>query len=449
MLIDDEPFMNSELKNLIPFEKFGFKVVYDTTNPVEALNYLENNHVELIVSDIRLTQFSELELIKKAKQINSFINIIILIRNTDFDYESEVTWLGTNDYLLKPVDLNEAIRLLKLVAMRIEDAKVFNPLSETELEEKLSNTMYSAVVVTQKIENDIASPVDFLPDINIDILIGYNKNMYILGFNTVDVLDECISRFSKDYYVGVSESHLGINKIKMMMRQAKISIFARFIENGKKVFKYRLPDYEKVKKFVNELINRYRNHDKAINEYLALLPELFRDCDMTMEEVTAFWNGISAFFVNVDEINSNFNFYSCDDLFEEFWSITQLCNYISLALVKSDLPLDSYNMNESFKSLLDYVKVNFDKHLQLKQLSEMFYINPTYCCDLFKKYTGKTFHEYITNLRMKKAKDILLNENYSIYEVSEKVGFSDYFYFNKFFKKYYGKTPKVMRDSKC
>ena len=67
---------------------------------------------------------------------------------------------------------------------------------------------------------------------------------------------------------------------------------------------------------------------------------------------------------------------------------------------------------------------------------------------LIKKETGMSFTEYITEKRMEDAKKLLLKEELSIEEVAEKVGYHDYFYFTKAFKKYAGVSPSIYRKNR-
>lgn len=95
----------------------------------------------------------------------------------------------------------------------------------------------------------------------------------------------------------------------------------------------------------------------------------------------------------------------------------------------------------NFPNLLKYVDENYTQELYLKELAGRFYINFTYCSELFKKVTGKTFSEYLTQLRMKKAAELLTSGLMSVEEACNKVGYRDYYYFNKVFKKSFGTTP--------
>ena len=69
----------------------------------------------------------------------------------------------------------------------------------------------------------------------------------------------------------------------------------------------------------------------------------------------------------------------------------------------------------------------------------------SYLSQAFKKETGETFTRYLTALRINKAKEILNSSDDTIEMVANKVGYSDYFYFMKIFKKVTGKTPNQFR----
>ena len=66
-------------------------------------------------------------------------------------------------------------------------------------------------------------------------------------------------------------------------------------------------------------------------------------------------------------------------------------------------------------------------------------------CDIFKKELGVTFINYVTNLRIEKAKEYLTRTDMKMYEVSSAVGYNDYAYFSQIFKKHTGKTLSSYR----
>lgn len=107
---------------------------------------------------------------------------------------------------------------------------------------------------------------------------------------------------------------------------------------------------------------------------------------------------------------------------------------------------DNYSSNHIFKNILEYINANFSsKDINLHSLAEHFNINATYICDLFKKSLGKTYNEYLTELRIGKACSLLVNTELPIYTIADQVGYTTY-YFNTIFKKRIHQTPLKYRQ---
>jgi two-component system response regulator YesN len=85
----------------------------------------------------------------------------------------------------------------------------------------------------------------------------------------------------------------------------------------------------------------------------------------------------------------------------------------------------------------------------LKNVCDHVAINPTYLSELFKKEMGEGFNHYLVNLRLSKAQELLReNENLSIADISQLVGFQDPNYFSRLFHKRMGVTAQEYRDGK-
>ena len=91
--------------------------------------------------------------------------------------------------------------------------------------------------------------------------------------------------------------------------------------------------------------------------------------------------------------------------------------------------------------ILVYIQQNLDKRLLLDDLATHFYMSKYYLCSVFKRVTGFTVNEYITNRRIMKAREYL-KQNFSVSEVGERVGFPNDAHFIRTFKKLMGTTPK-------
>lgn len=109
---------------------------------------------------------------------------------------------------------------------------------------------------------------------------------------------------------------------------------------------------------------------------------------------------------------------------------------------------DDTTFNEK---IINTMKEYIDQHynsVTLEDLAELVHMNPDYVSKFFKKHSGMLFSQYLTQIRMNRAAELLNNVKYAIYEVSEKVGYSNSFNFTKAFKNYFGISPRDYRNSK-
>ena len=99
----------------------------------------------------------------------------------------------------------------------------------------------------------------------------------------------------------------------------------------------------------------------------------------------------------------------------------------------------------AFMELMSYINENYKKDISLASAAKNCYMTPNYVSQLFKKETGMTFVHYITQLRMEEAVRLLETTKKSTAEICSMVGYNDYLYFLRIFKKYTGKTIKQYR----
>jgi two-component system response regulator YesN len=91
--------------------------------------------------------------------------------------------------------------------------------------------------------------------------------------------------------------------------------------------------------------------------------------------------------------------------------------------------------------MVQYIHEHYAEDLHLSELAEKVYISRNYLSNIFRQATGETFNNYVTRVRMEKAKSMLLEGRWMIYEVAEKVGYKNVPYFTTLFKKYTGGNP--------
>ncbi len=94
------------------------------------------------------------------------------------------------------------------------------------------------------------------------------------------------------------------------------------------------------------------------------------------------------------------------------------------------------------------IQQRYHENLTLQTVSEQVHVTPVWLSKLFKKETDMNFLEFITDVRMQKAAELLADLNHKVYQISYLVGYQDPVHFSKLFKRKFGCTPQEYRNSR-
>lgn len=115
--------------------------------------------------------------------------------------------------------------------------------------------------------------------------------------------------------------------------------------------------------------------------------------------------------------------------------------------VNEFINLKRNNRNEYLiTKVKDYIDLKYTENITLTSISKTFGISSGYLSVIFNDYIGQNFIDYLSNQRIQKAKELLKNSNFRIYEISDKVGYRDAYYFSAAFKKIVGINPSDYRE---
>lgn len=112
-----------------------------------------------------------------------------------------------------------------------------------------------------------------------------------------------------------------------------------------------------------------------------------------------------------------------------------------LGILDSLSPEELAEGNPHVEFMMDYIREHYYSRVSLTDVSEQCGMSCTYLNAKFKSGTGYTFNDFLNRYRMQKAVELLKENKYKVYEIADLVGFSDYKYFIKVFKKYIGCSP--------
>lgn len=168
-------------------------------------------------------------------------------------------------------------------------------------------------------------------------------------------------------------------------------------------------------------------NQKTVKEYLKIL--------MTFSPV--FFDKIRAVLDSVEGESTEPYFDSCEELLEQIEGIVdEMCQ----AIAEEDD--NGKKIAYALKRVIDH---NYQTEISLESLAEIFNYTPAYISKVFKKEIGCNLTRYVNDIRIQAAEEQLLHSNKKIMRIAEDVGFRDYIYFTKQFKKYTGLTPGSFR----
>jgi two-component system response regulator YesN len=136
------------------------------------------------------------------------------------------------------------------------------------------------------------------------------------------------------------------------------------------------------------------------------------------------------------------------DLMETIFSFAELSKFMTIFFTNIPNAISSQNRDENediIERIKEYIDKKYQNPLNLDFIAGLFYMNPSYISHLFKVRTGETFSNYLTQVRIAKAKYIPKSTEKKPYQVAKQVGYDNEKYFFRVFKKETGVTPEEYR----
>lgn len=217
IIADDEFIVRDGLRNYIPWEEFGIKVIGEASDGQEALDLCESLKPDILFTDIRMPVMDGLEVSFKLKEQNMDIRIIILSGIQDFNYAKTALSLNAEGYILKPVKLNELRQVIQKVVASINMErnkeqkliKLKNQLKENMIiaREKFLYNLITGFYAKEDEINEKLRYFEIPPEIKEEHLVcvlqidNYNEitsglqewDRQLLSFSVTNILEEILS----------------------------------------------------------------------------------------------------------------------------------------------------------------------------------------------------------------------------------------------------------------
>lgn len=417
LLVDDEYMITEGLKRLIPFDKWDMEVVATANHADDALDYVREHPVDIVISDVNMPDKTGLEMIGEMKELLPNAYYILLSGYQEFDYVKKAMNLNVVDYLVKPVDKVELERLLEKIASQLgeqshEPEILSQQLDEEAFKAHLSQKENWWIGLSKEKQGNFVIPY------------------YVLGQDWQIVL---ANQEFEGLLVMPFEAPYQANFEKWKRDVEKTLFYGSVnLDQSESLFSYYEPIYRVI----------IQGNLQQIIEELTLLEKIVLEntprVSITKQLFTQF----------VMDVFHLFEHLKADDMTDIVKNIHAITTFEDLvAYTKETLTsfFGQYRMNENVVSVLEVIGRDYKKELSLKDISKDLFINPVYLGQLIKKETNSTFAELLNKQRIKAAQQLLLSTNDSIEDICYTVGYSNVGYFYKVFRKLCGKSPKAYR----
>lgn len=467
LIVDDEKLVIKSLKASIDWQEYGYSVIGEATSGKDALEFINKQKPDLVFTDIRMPEINGLELIKRGKRISGKTQFIVVSGYAEFAYAQKAMLYGAMGYCLKPFDDDEIINILKKVKLKLEKLKVTTITNDYSLLDTTSEDNRESLIKLLKENKVIASYADkkviilvsigkneleFSTSVShVDFRLGPNKYVYIISVDKRDYILSTLHISEDIKSVGISSIISIDENLNKYIENTTMAAYQFFITGKRDLYTTENIDYKDIDNLVRKLENSAGKKDiNTINKTLDNISQLIKKGDYNIKLLFRMYNVIMSLFYRIDGEYYERYIYNYEQLTGIFTSADDMIVYLR-DLLNSQLKLKPKYQpekikNKTFRDVLQYVNKYYCNDISIQSVSKKFVINPSYLSQMFRKEIKKTFTQYLTSLRMSDACELLKDTEYTINEIADKIGYNDYFYFAKTFKKFTGKTPGNYRE---
>ncbi|WFR57922.1 response regulator [Anaerocolumna sp. AGMB13025] len=494
-IVEDEKILLDDLENNIDWEAMEVTVAFTERNGIHALRRIKREPVDIVITDIRMPVMNGIEMAQELHKLDSNIQIIFLTGFDDVEYMKSAIQLNIVSYISKPFREEELQAAVQTALNRISLLQNAVIGKQNRLEKALSELIFSGNQSGNLFQGDFTMMLACISRFNaiynarsaaeVNWLVEDIKER-IQYFLSCRVEKYVVLYLSKGHYLILTDAGYDFKNLQSAdytelndTLENSIHIDLHYQDICSKVtadqFQKAYQDIMKVyensfytlsrrnlvrdaavvvkKQLMSGIISMEQNKCQQILErYFNALAVEKPSKDTIKAECYEICNKIyELFFAASKEIEAVVR-EKRDILkaLEEYDNIEQIEKYISTLLrnafhYKQNLESGTDNDVQMVNRVILYINKNYDKPISAENLVEQFYFASNTIRSIFKRQTGKTIHEYLTETRMERARVLLENGSLKIKEISERVGYDSVSYFCMRFSRNFGVSPLSYR----
>lgn len=497
IICDDDEIILKGLCSVVDWPGLGIEVVGTASDGKAGLQLLREMDPELLLSDIRMPYIDGLELIREGRKVNPELQVIVFSGYDDFEYVRQALRLGVQDYLTKPIDMEELTRQVRVCVRQyvrsVQDAidekenllrkvMAYEAYEDERLRE-MENCCCQLLILES--EQELGNQTSFLEDLRgsgIYVLTQKERRweLVIVGKTEAQVdvqrnrwierLDQVMEKNGTAVVTAVSSIRFGIRCLGRLRSEAEEALGLKYVKGYNQNLSYQQirtdqkhSDQEtrdKAVLFNRALIEAVKGADleqaeRELDELEARLTGMGTDSFLyvqfmvgnlyssILQELDQI--GIRSEQVLEDPVDSYGKLLQCDTIHKACAVLREHIRKIC-ACVKEQ---QAGAYSESVYKALRFIGTHYNQSsLSQEEAAAEAGLSTGRFSTLFKNETGSTFTDYLLKIRMEKAKELMQNPNMKIYEIAWMCGYENIPYFSTAFKKYTGVSPTEYRSKR-
>ena len=500
-IADDEEVVRQGLKKIINWRELGFEICGEAGNGLTAYNEIAELNPHLIVVDIRMPKMQGLDLASRLRKDGYEGRLIVLSGYSEFKYAQQAIRCDVDFYLTKPIDEDELYNAVLEIKDKIQKKKK-STQHLNFFQEKATDKIMEDII---KGENKDFSNAKFtLEDLDLT-----DKQFQVLMIKSneegIDAYAALCADLKAPLTTGMMKKIKIDNNIVVLMKgELIIRLFASYLDSNKEDDDNsffiaagvpvdtveKIPDsyYDALAVYEHQFFFQVNKHichkddlppsdtltnsftaqsSKELGQQLYDLIVVFKksECEAFLgnlksqiahsknsaESIKSVLAGMYIFVIQEFKrayANYKPEFLTNAEIIQWFHScsyLQELLDFIQIEAQRLIQIIGGYSSESIVDEIVEFMKYHYDEDIKLKNIAPKFGYNSSYLGKIFSKKMDASFNDYLHKIRAEKAKKLLLNKKYKIYEISSLVGYKNVDYFHLKFKQFEGCTPNEYR----
>ncbi|WP_141500010.1 response regulator transcription factor [Paenibacillus luteus] len=456
MIVDDDKLVRKGLISAMPWKNYDMEVVGEASNGKKALEFLESNSVDLLLTDLAMPVMSGIDLIKNVRKEFSHIYTVVLTLHQDFEYIQEALRLGAIDYIAK----------VQLEKERFEEVleRIYNRIVQERKRDLNANEIFAMDRGYALLSINRAVGAHWIKDWSDkadQFMIEVDTNLWFWTQPIESSNELWLERLSK-----VTCTKPGWNLVNLNGLYGKFhkDVHRRLREYREKDFFYDYDSHASVRSILLQEWDIYK--EVRPEESINLVKEQWSSYEWIYQE-SLFNDQLHALklmrlpqamllgllYSLIDKWNRLFYPVSLvkiqlPDSFDSWDQVDTWCrtirNKIRSAIVK---PAFSQEVVESIIKAVHIAHDEMNQQITAANIAKRVNMSRSYFSQCFKEIVGMNFSDYLRQVRIEKAKELLLYTNKTILWIAENVGYMDEKYFSRTFREQTDMLPSKYRQT--